>query len=373
MASNLYQELGIPADAAHDQIRKAYKKRALQTHPDRLPPGATPQQKAEADEKFRRVNNAYEVLSDSKKRREYDVHGVWPPPEEEDDPFTSRMPGGSRSHGFSRAHPSRNRTSGFPDAFAFNHRNAFRGFTDPYDLFDSLFENTFHAHSRPRHASYPQMGQFEQIHRMQAEIESFMDDIDRDPFAQLGGFPRMPMLSSPIAMMQMPQIPMPSGRDRHGRQWVSDSYVTSTVNGVTQTIHKRVDSEGNEHITRTLPDGQKVRTINGIEQPSSAGYLPYNPEPSPKNRHSPVESSGYRYKVSPTSNFDYDYATPPMPSNLTPPPSYHEHAPPMDNSGYRRTRRSSDKYAYTSQPPNPDPRSHDDLDRHHHKKRWWQH
>lgn len=79
---------------------------------------------------------------------------------------------------------------------------------------------------------------------MQAEIESFMDDIDRDPFASLGGFPRM-MMGSPL--MQMPAMPampaLPSARDRHGRQWVSDSYVTSTVNGVTQTIHKRVDSE----------------------------------------------------------------------------------------------------------------------------------
>lgn len=36
-------------------VRKAYKKRALQTHPDRLPQGATAADKAESDEKFRRV------------------------------------------------------------------------------------------------------------------------------------------------------------------------------------------------------------------------------------------------------------------------------------------------------------------------------
>jgi DnaJ family protein B protein 6 len=317
------------------------------------------------------------VLSDSKKRAEYDLHGIWPPPEEQDDLFTSRMPGGSRPQGFPRAHPSSSRNRTFPDPFAFHH-NTFRGFqfTDPYDLFNSLFENTFHAHSRPRHASYPQMGPFDHIQRMQAEIETFMDDIDRDPFTQLGGFPRT-MMSNPMMQMPMPMSLPSGGRDRHGRQWISDSYVTSTVNGVTQTIHKRVDSEGNEHISRTLPDGQKVRTINGIEQPSVTGYLP-----SSKNRRtSPVESSGgYRY-LPPTSNppvsaarmdydYDYEYGTPPMQSNLTPPPSYHEHTPPMDNSGYRRTRRSSDKYVYTSQSPNPDSLSHED--RHHHKKRWWQ-
>ena len=66
-------------------VRRAYKKRALETHPDRLPPGATPDQKAASEDMFRKVyfiymmnrftyqsqkvNNAYEVLSDPKKRK----------------------------------------------------------------------------------------------------------------------------------------------------------------------------------------------------------------------------------------------------------------------------------------------------------------
>lgn len=68
-------------------VRKAYKQKALLTHPDRLPQGATPEQKAISEERFRKVslhclvrcethlynvllqvNNAYEVLIDSKKR-----------------------------------------------------------------------------------------------------------------------------------------------------------------------------------------------------------------------------------------------------------------------------------------------------------------
>ena len=40
-------------------VRKAYKKKALETHPDRLPPGATPDQKAMSEDKFRKVGFVY--------------------------------------------------------------------------------------------------------------------------------------------------------------------------------------------------------------------------------------------------------------------------------------------------------------------------
>ncbi|KAJ3517758.1 hypothetical protein NLJ89_g315 [Agrocybe chaxingu] len=68
MSTGLYEELGISKDASPEEVRKAYKKKALLTHPDRLPPGATAAEKSEAEENFRRVNNAYEVLHDPKKR-----------------------------------------------------------------------------------------------------------------------------------------------------------------------------------------------------------------------------------------------------------------------------------------------------------------
>jgi len=48
--------------------------------------------------------------------------------------------------------------------------------------------------------------------------------------------------------------------------WQRESRVTTTVNGVTQSKWTRVDSDGNEHVTRTYPDGREVYTINGIEQ-----------------------------------------------------------------------------------------------------------
>lgn len=148
--------------------------------------------------------------------------------------MTSHMPGGSYRP-FPRGQPSRSQT--FPDPF-FSHRHspfsAFQ-FTDPFALFDSIFEGTPFS-SRSRHPYYAhRMDPFERVNRMQAEIEGFMDDIDRDPFG-FGGFPRFgfsPMHSFPALE--------PSSVDR-GR-WVSESYMTSTVNGVTQTIRKRVDSD----------------------------------------------------------------------------------------------------------------------------------
>ena len=65
-----YEVLGIKKDATEEQIRKAYKKLALRWHPDK-----NPDHKKEAEEKFKEINEAYSVLSDPKKRNEYDNGG----------------------------------------------------------------------------------------------------------------------------------------------------------------------------------------------------------------------------------------------------------------------------------------------------------
>jgi len=67
-----YETLGVDRSAAEDDIKKAYRKLARQFHPD-LQHGE-PQKKA-AEEKFKEINEAYEVLSDQEKRRRYDMFG----------------------------------------------------------------------------------------------------------------------------------------------------------------------------------------------------------------------------------------------------------------------------------------------------------
>jgi len=69
MAANLYETLGVKRDASDADIRKAYRKLAKKHHPD-----VNPGNKA-AEDRFKAVSSAYEVLSDPKKRADYDEFG----------------------------------------------------------------------------------------------------------------------------------------------------------------------------------------------------------------------------------------------------------------------------------------------------------
>ena len=65
---NYYESLGVPKSASADEIKQAYRKLALKYHPDKNPDNP------EAEKRFEEIQQAYEVLSDSGKRRKYD-HG----------------------------------------------------------------------------------------------------------------------------------------------------------------------------------------------------------------------------------------------------------------------------------------------------------
>jgi len=69
--SKLYDVLGIKPDASVDDIKKAYRKQALKTHPDKVS-----KDDKQAAEKFREVSQAYEILSDPEKRKIYDQSGL---------------------------------------------------------------------------------------------------------------------------------------------------------------------------------------------------------------------------------------------------------------------------------------------------------
>ncbi|MEA2073562.1 MAG: DnaJ C-terminal domain-containing protein [Campylobacterota bacterium] len=84
MAKSLYETLEISENASEPEIKKAYRKLARQYHPD-------VNKDPSAEEKFKEINSAYEILSDKQKKQQYDMHG-------------DSMFGGQNFHDFSRNH-----------------------------------------------------------------------------------------------------------------------------------------------------------------------------------------------------------------------------------------------------------------------------
>ena len=64
-SKSYYETLGVKKDATADEIKKAFRKAARKHHPDA----------GGSEEKFKEVNEAYEVLSDKEKRKQYDEYG----------------------------------------------------------------------------------------------------------------------------------------------------------------------------------------------------------------------------------------------------------------------------------------------------------
>jgi molecular chaperone DnaJ len=71
VADDLYKTLGVSKDASEEEIKKAYRKLARKYHPDRNPGDK------EAEERFKEISAAHDVLSDPEKRKEYDAGGMF--------------------------------------------------------------------------------------------------------------------------------------------------------------------------------------------------------------------------------------------------------------------------------------------------------
>lgn len=131
-----YGVLGVAKGTSEDQIKQAYRRLALKWHPDRNKDNIK-----EATEKFKKINQAYEVLSDPQKRRAYDQFGHAAFTQGAGD-FTGREPFGG---GFTRTYKS--------GPFSYTHTTfgdnqspfadfEFGGFSDPFEIFEQFFGRT---------------------------------------------------------------------------------------------------------------------------------------------------------------------------------------------------------------------------------------
>ncbi|MCL5970255.1 MAG: DnaJ domain-containing protein [Patescibacteria group bacterium] len=135
---DFYQILGVAKSASADEIKKAYRKLALQYHPDK-----NKGDKA-AEAKFKEVTKAYEVLSDSGKRQTYDQFGA--AAFEQGGP-TGQGPFGGFS-GQQGPFTYTYTTSGGQGGFDFG------GFSDPFEIFEQFFGGASPFGSRQRREVY---------------------------------------------------------------------------------------------------------------------------------------------------------------------------------------------------------------------------
>lgn len=122
--SDYYDILGVDKNASAEEIKKAYRKLALEWHPDRHK-----EDKEVAEKKFKEINEAYQVLSDPEKRSAYDQFG-----------HSAFSPGGAA--GFSGSPFSASGQWGpFTYTYTTSGGSPFEGFDfgDPFDIFEQFF------------------------------------------------------------------------------------------------------------------------------------------------------------------------------------------------------------------------------------------
>lgn len=139
MSQDYYQILGVSKSASDAELKAAYRKQALLWHPDR-------NKSAEATEKFKEINQAYEVLSDSQKRQAYDQFGSAAFEQGgPQGPFGQTYQQGPFTYTYHTYGDGSNPFEGMD----------FGGFSDPFEIFEQFFGGGFNpGRARQRRQVY---------------------------------------------------------------------------------------------------------------------------------------------------------------------------------------------------------------------------
>ncbi len=124
--ADYYKILGVSKNATDDEIKKAYRKLAREWHPD------VAKDKENAEQKFKEINEAYQVLSDPKKRAQYDQFG--------EAAFGGASGGAADAgNGFGGAGFNPFGSSGGPFTWTYTTSSTDSDFGDPFDIFEQVF------------------------------------------------------------------------------------------------------------------------------------------------------------------------------------------------------------------------------------------
>lgn len=137
--TDYYQTLGVSKTSTPDEIKKAYRKLALEFHPDR-------NKSKDGESKFKEVTKAYEVLSDPQKKQTYDQFGH---------AAFEQGAGQGPFGGFGGAQGGQQSGSYGPFTYSYSNSGGqdfdFGGFSDPFEIFEQFFGG---ATSRQRRPTY---------------------------------------------------------------------------------------------------------------------------------------------------------------------------------------------------------------------------